>query len=62
MRIFVQQDATNHFLKGLGMWSDQEEEALAFPSRTSALLFCIRYYLSGVHLIVKHDDGHYEQG
>ncbi len=60
MQIFVRQDATDQFLKELGAWCENEAEALRFPNRTSALLFCIQFYLSGVHVVVKHEDGRYE--
>lgn len=61
MQINVQQDATKRFLKVMGLWCENEVEAMSFSSRTSAMLFCIRHYLSGVHLLVKYEDGRYER-
>jgi hypothetical protein len=61
VKILVRQEITDQFLGGLGTWVPEESEAMTFPNRTSALLFCIRYYLSGVQVVVHYDDGHWER-
>lgn len=61
VKILVRQEITDQFLGGLGKWVPDEGEAMTFPNRTSALLFCIRNYLSGVQVVVHHDDGHWER-
>lgn len=60
MQVFVRQDVTNLYLRGLDKWVPTETDALTFPNRTSAFLFCIRYYLSGVRVVVKNDEGGWE--
>jgi hypothetical protein len=49
-------------LGGLGKWVPDETAAMEFPDRTSAFLFCIRYCLSGVQVVVLKDDGNWERG
>ncbi|HEY1172300.1 MAG TPA: hypothetical protein VGH19_13080 [Verrucomicrobiae bacterium] len=61
MKILVRQEVTNQFLSDLGRWVPDEAEAMSFPNRTSAFLFCIRFYISGVQVVVHHDDGHWER-
>lgn len=62
MKVFVQQDTTELYLGGLGSWVPDSHQAMVFHNRTSAFLFCIRYYLSGVHVVVQNDQGEWEAG
>lgn len=50
------------FLGGLGSWVPDESHAMVFHNRTSAFLFCVRYYLSGVTVVVQNDEGQWESG
>jgi hypothetical protein len=60
MRILVQQTATGHYFKDVGLWTQINSEAMDFMSSTAAIDFCVTNKLEGVQLVLKFDEQPYD--
>lgn len=60
MRILLQQKNTGLYFKESGVWTASAAEATDFLSSTKAIAFCASKRISGVQLVLKFDEEHYD--
>lgn len=60
MRILLQQKETGEYFKDVGEWTHDPADAMDFLSSTKAIEFCVMNKVSGVHLVLKFDEHHYD--
>lgn len=60
MRILLQQKETGLYFKDVGIWARDSVEGMDFVSSTAAIDFCVTNKLSGVQLVLKFDEQHYD--
>jgi hypothetical protein len=60
MRILLQQKNTGLYFKASGVWTHHAAEATDFLSSTKAIAFCGSNKISGVQLVLKFDEQHYD--
>ena len=60
MRILLQQKNTGLYLKDSGVWIHGAAEATDFLSSTKAIAYCASKKLSGVQIVLKFDEQHYD--
>jgi len=60
MRILLQQKNTGLYLKDSGVWLHDAAEATDFLSSTKAIAYCAAHKISGVQLVLKFDEHHYD--
>src|SRR5262245_58977137 len=60
MRILLQQKESGLYFKDIGAWVPVSAEAMDFVSSTAAIEFCRRNGLSGVQVVLKFQEQHYE--
>ncbi|MCU0785226.1 MAG: hypothetical protein MUF81_14485 [Verrucomicrobia bacterium] len=60
MRILLQQKNSGLYFKELGVWTPDAGDATDFLSSTKALAFCAAKKISGVQLVLKFDEQHYD--
>lgn len=60
MRILLQQKQSGEYFKDVGAWTRNATEAMDFLSSTKAIEFCVVNKVSGVQLVLKFDEQHYD--
>ena len=60
MRILLQQKDTGLYLQNDGAWTRDAAEAMDFLSSTRAIDFCASHKISGVQLVLKFEEQHYD--
>jgi hypothetical protein len=60
MRILLQQKITGLYFKESGVWTPSAAEAVDFLSSTKAMAYCATHKISGVQLVLKFDQEHYD--
>jgi hypothetical protein len=60
MRILLQQKNTGLYFKESGVWTQSAAEAVDFLSSTKAMAYCATHRISGVQLVLKFDQEHYD--
>jgi hypothetical protein len=60
MRILLQQKDTGFYLQDDGAWTRDSAEAMDFLSSTRAIDFCAAHKISGVQLVLKFEEQHYD--
>ena len=60
MKILVQNCLTHLFLKSLTQWTANPAEAETFPSSENAILFCAKYDIPAVQIVLKFDPDRYD--
>lgn len=60
MRILLQQKITGLYFKESGVWTANAVEAADFLSSTEAMAFCASKKISGVQLVLKFAEEHYD--
>lgn len=60
MKILLQQKQTGEYFKEDGVWTRDPAEAKDFLSSTKAIEFCVMNKVSGVHLVLKFEEQHYD--
>jgi hypothetical protein len=60
MRILLQQKETGSYLQETGVWTSNPAQAMDFLSSTHALEYCITHRISGVQLVLKFEEQHYD--
>lgn len=60
MKILLQHKTTGHYLTESGSWSADTLEAMSFLSSTSAIDYCLAHEISGVQIVLKFQEQHYD--
>jgi hypothetical protein len=60
MRILIQQKETGLYFKDINAWTKEPGEAMDFLSSTTATDFCVTNRISGVQLVLKFAEQHYD--
>lgn len=60
MRILLQQKDTGLYFQDIDSWTRNTAEAMDFVSSTAAIEFCAANKLSGVQLVLKFEEQHYD--
>ena len=60
MRILLQQKDTGLYFRDVGAWVAESSGAMDFVSSTAAIDFCAVNKLSGIQLVLKFDEQHYD--
>ena len=60
MRILLQQKESGLYFKDIGAWVPVSAEAMDFVSSTAAIEFCLQNRLSGIQVVLKFQEQHYE--
>ena len=60
MRILLQQKETGSYLQDTGVWTPDPTQAMDFLSSTHAIDFCATHKVSGVQLVLKFEEQHYD--
>ena len=60
MRILLQQKTTGAYLQDVGSWTPDPAHAIDFLSSTRAIEFCSTHHITGVQLVLKFDEEHYD--
>jgi hypothetical protein len=60
MRILIQQKETGLYFKDINAWTKEPGEAMDFLSSTTATEFCVSNKISGVQLVLKFEEQHYD--
>jgi hypothetical protein len=60
MRILLQQKDSGLYLQNNGAWTRDAAEAMDFLSSTRAIDFCASHKISGVQLVLKFEEQHYD--
>jgi len=60
MRILLQQKETGSYLQDTGVWTRDPTQAMDFLSSTHAIDFCASHRISGVQLVLKFEEQHYD--
>ena len=60
MRILLQQKDTGAYLQDTGIWIHDPAKAMDFLSSTHAIDFCATHKVSGVQLVLKFEEQHYD--
>ena len=60
MRILLQQKETGAYLQESGVWTRDPAKAMDFLSSTHAIDFCATQRISGVQLVLKFEEQHYD--
>jgi hypothetical protein len=60
MRILLQQESNSLYVKGDGNWTGNAAEANDFRSSSLAIDYCVRHRLSGLQLVLKFDEQHFD--
>ena len=57
MKIFIQHDGTQKYLRGVNAWVKDPAGAHGFPSSFDAFLHCLERGLAGVNIIIERPRG-----
>jgi hypothetical protein len=60
MQILIQQIESGLYFKDINAWARNPAEAMDFLSSTSAIDFCVTNKISGVQLVLKFEEQHYD--
>jgi hypothetical protein len=60
MKILLQQKETGSYLQEAGLWTHDPTQAMDFLSSTRAIDFCATHKISGVQLVLKFEEQHYD--
>jgi hypothetical protein len=60
MRILIQQKESGLYFKDINAWTRESGEAMDFLSSTSAIDFCVTNKITGVQLVLKFEEQHYD--
>lgn len=60
MKVLLQRKETSEYLKEDGVWTRDPAEATDFLSSTKAIEYCVAKKVSGVHLVLKFEEQHYD--
>jgi hypothetical protein len=60
MRILIQNCFKYCYLKSLGEWTDNPDEAMTFPSSERALAFCTEHRIPDAQLVLKFEYDEYD--
>lgn len=57
MKIFIQHDGTQKYLRGVDQWVKNSAGARTFPSSIDAFLHCVERGLAGVNIVIERSTG-----
>ena len=60
MRILLQQKNGSLYFKEGGLWTPDATEGREFPSSSKAIEYCMTNHLSGVQVVLKFEEQHYD--
>lgn len=60
MKVLLQQKSSGLYLKGAGAWTPDTWDAMDFLSSSRVTEFCADHKLSGVQIVLKFEEQHYD--
>jgi len=60
MRILLQQTNDGLYFKEKGVWTRAAAEGMDFLSSTQAIDYCLANHISGVQVVLKFEEEHYD--
>ena len=60
MKVLLQHKESGHYLKEVGVTTDDRAEAMDFLSSTQAIDFCAAHKVKGMQIVLRFDEQHFD--